>query len=107
MPEIQALEKLSPLGQHLKRRQFALRISQNEVAKILNVEPETITNWYYGRTFPEITDYAKIIAFLGYDPFPEDITTVSGMIKHFRKIKGMTFRQLATLTGFDEGSLRD
>jgi len=46
-----------------------LGITQEALAKQLNVCVETIQNWEHSRSIPAICYLAKLIGFLGYDPF--------------------------------------
>ena len=42
-------------GEHIKQRREKLNLSQKEVAKLLFVTRQTISNWENGRNFPDMS----------------------------------------------------
>jgi transcriptional regulator with XRE-family HTH domain len=67
-------ERLNTWGDHIRKRRLDLRIHQSEVAALVNATTSTVTNWEKNRTSPKLYLIAKIIEFLGYDPFPPKVT---------------------------------
>lgn len=82
-----------------------LKISQNEMARRIGVDPENIINWKLRGLQPRITFYPKIIAFLGYNPVQIDTNTIGGQIRKYRIEHGLSQEAFAKLTGLDESSI--
>ncbi len=99
------IENPHTVSEHLYNRQMELGISQNEMARRIGVKPENIIYWAKSKTTPMIKFIPKIIAFLGYNPFPVDDKSIGGQIKRYRMEKGLNFRKLAKVTGNDPGTL--
>ena len=57
------------LGEYLKKKRFGVGIRQSEAAQILGVSARSLSLWECDRLFPTAPYYARIIAYLGYDPF--------------------------------------
>ena len=69
---------------------------QQEVAKIIHVTTDTITNWELNRTKPNIEYIPNIISFLGYTP-----TTTTHPIKEYPIQRGLTQKELAKILNPD------
>ena len=48
--------------------------------------------------------YPRIIKFIGYDPFPEPVTTGEALLAHRRR-QGLSRKRLAAIIGIDEGTV--
>jgi transcriptional regulator with XRE-family HTH domain len=81
-------------------------LSQPDVAKILGVTPDTITNWELKRNEPTAKFAKLIIDFLGYFPFPFDNLPLGKQLYYARLITGKTQKQVAALIGCDSSTLR-
>jgi len=57
------------LGQHLKKKRFGAGIRQSEAARILGVSTRSLSLWECDRLFPTTSHHARIIKYMGYDPF--------------------------------------
>ena len=57
------------LGEHLKKKRFATGIRQSESARILGISERSLSLWECDRLLPTVPYHARIIAYLGYDPF--------------------------------------
>jgi len=57
------------LGQHLKKKRFGAGIRQSEAARMLGVSPRSLSLWECDRLFSTVPYHARIIAYMGYDPF--------------------------------------
>ena len=94
-------KELVTYGDHLKKRRLDLDLSQPEVAKMLKVQTDTITNWELNRNHPQINFLPRIISFLGYIPkFSTD-----NSIKRYRIEKGITQREMAKILKIDPATL--
>jgi len=103
--DTQYVENPQTLGEHLKNKQFELKISQNEMARRMSTNPENIISWCHSRTKPPISFYPKIIDFLEYNPFQVDDKSIGGQIKKHRMEHGLSHRKLSKVTGFDPATL--
>jgi transcriptional regulator with XRE-family HTH domain len=97
-------KELNTLGDHLRKRRLDLKLLQREVAEKIGVDEITIGNWERQRTQPEIRFIARIIKFLGYDPFPEP-ESFPERLKMYRLKMGLSQRKLAAKLGIDPGTL--
>ena len=61
-------KELITYGDHLRKKRLDLNLSQPQVAKIINVTTESITNWKLNRNEPNLNHIPKIILFLEYTP---------------------------------------
>ena len=76
-----------------------LKILQKDVARICGVTEDCITNWEKSRSNPQVQFFPHIINFLGYMPFEVDLTTLSGKLKAYRHINGLSQKQLGKILG--------
>jgi len=86
------------LGEHIRGRRRELGISQRHAAKDLGVNDWTVLNWEKGRTKPPIGAMPGILAWLGYDPFPQP-KTLSERMLGVRRVMGWTIAQAASRLG--------
>lgn len=92
------------LGEHLRRRRLDLALTQRTLAETFGVSTESIRMWERGLAVPLARHYAALVEFLGYDPQPVGVG-IGDRLSRLRRRLGLTYRELATLIGFDEGSL--
>jgi DNA-binding XRE family transcriptional regulator len=81
------------------------KLLQKDVAKILGVSEDCITNWEKNRSNPQIQFTPHIIQFLGYLPFSFDQTTLSGKLKTYRHVKGISQKKLGTMLNVDGATI--
>jgi len=62
-------KQLQTLGDHIRARRLDLGLLQKDVAEIIGVITDTITNWEKGRNQPMRSHYLKITKVLGYNTF--------------------------------------
>jgi len=93
-------KELKTYGDHLRTKRLDLNLSQPQVAKIINVTTDSITNWELNRNTPELYYMPKIISFLGYTP---DIYECP--VKKYRIEKGMSQKVLARILRIDPRTL--
>ncbi len=77
---------------------------QKDVAQQLAVIEWTYLMWEQDRTFPNIRKWPRVIGFLGYYPISKP-QTLSGRLKAFRRIRGLSIKELARQLGVYEGTL--
>jgi transcriptional regulator with XRE-family HTH domain len=92
------------VGDHLRARRMDLGLLQLDVASRLQMDVANIRNWERNKTMPETRFLPAIIAFLGYDPLPRP-TSLAEALRHARRAAGLSQRELANRTGFDQSSI--
>lgn len=91
---------LKTYGDHLRKKRLDLSLSQPQVAKIINVTPDTITNWELSKNEPTLTQIPKIISFLGYT-----LTSNENPIKQYRIQKCLNREEFVKYLGIDPTTL--
>jgi len=94
------------LGQHIRKRRLDVALLQRELAKKIGTDNQTIRNWEVDRTKPTHRHMPRVIEFLGYDPFPEPVN-LGQRLRGYRRVHGLTQRQLAKRLGIDPSTLAD
>jgi transcriptional regulator with XRE-family HTH domain len=99
-------ESPKTIGEHIRKRRPDLKLLQSDVVGIIGVSECTIFCWEKGLRESSTKCIPRIIDFLGYTPFecPGDIL---GRLSYFKRIKGLTFRELGELMGRDHRQLAD
>jgi transcriptional regulator with XRE-family HTH domain len=69
MPKLQPAE-LKAISE-LRKRRLQLRILQSEAARKLRVSTVTLSRWERDTVYPTWPQQAKVIEYLGYDPFTD------------------------------------
>ena len=85
-------KELKTYGDHLRKKRLDLGLSQPQVAKIINVTPDSITNWELNRGKPILTLIPKIISFLGYSP-----KIIENPIKNYSIQNGLSQKEFARI----------
>ena len=93
-------KELNTYGDHIRKKRLDLNLNQPQVAKLMNVTTDTITNWELNRGNPTLTYIPKIISFLGYTPISEE-----NRIKQYRIEKGLTQKELSKILNIDPTTL--
>lgn len=99
------IENPKTIGEHLKKRRLGLKLLQKDLASILGVTEDCITNWENNRNEPQISYHPKVISFLGYNPFPVENETMGGRVRAYRIIHGLTQEDLAVIVGVNESTI--
>lgn len=93
-------KELITYGDHLRKKRLDLSLYQPQVAKIINVTTDSITNWELNRNTPELSYIPKIISFLEYAP-----EIIANPIKKYRLEKGISQKELAKILEIDPTTL--
>lgn len=93
------------LGEKLRNRRIELGLLQSEVAVIFKTSPESIYLWEKDRVRPSITQYPKVIEYLGYFPFEIDTNMFSGQLKRYRYEHGLSQEKMAEYLDIDESTV--
>jgi transcriptional regulator with XRE-family HTH domain len=101
-PEIAALEG-DALGIQLKRRRLELGLRQKDACSMLGIGENTLVDWERGQSHPMVQHFPRIIAFLGYEPWPEPQALAEELLAERRR-RGLTAKAAALLVDADEGT---
>ena len=84
-----------------------LRLRARDVARQLAANPDTVKNWEVGNTAPALWFVPRLIRFLGYIPVDTtgDSLPLSDRLKTFRRVRGLSQKQLAAMLGVDPSTL--
>ena len=93
-------KELKTYGDHLRKKRLDLNLSQPQVAKIINVTTDSITNWELNRGKPILSLIPKIISFLGYIPSINE-----NSIKSYRIQNGLSQKEFARILEIDPTTL--
>ncbi len=98
-------DKLSTLGDHLRKIRLDRGLTQLDVARILNVTSDTIYKWE-SNLFPPLPKHSNnIMIFLGYVPFEESYQKFHELIRAARIQKGDNLKEAALKIGCDPTAL--
>ena len=97
---------LNTLGDHLRKVRLDRRLSQLEVARVLNVSETMVTAWELSRNMPTAKFAKAIIEFLGYIPFEVEGSSIGKQLYYARLISGKTQAEVSKEIGVDETTLR-
>jgi DNA-binding XRE family transcriptional regulator len=93
------------LGEYLRNRRMEMHLLQKDVAERFNVSEDCITYWENGRSKPQVQFYPKIIAFLGFNPFATDVSTLGGRIRQYRYKRGLSHKALGSLLNVNASTI--
>jgi len=94
------------LGEHIRKRRLEQNLFQKDVARIIGVEETSIYNWEKNLSTPSIKYIPKIIEFLGYNPEIFSQKTWGEKLIYYRKIHGLSQKQMAQKLNLDQTTLR-
>lgn len=89
------------LGEHILKRRLFLKLSQPQLAKLLEVAAETVLNWELNYRKPGINHIRKLIQFLGYDPALPNPSSIAELLLAKRRLLGWTQKVAAQNLGVD------
>jgi DNA-binding XRE family transcriptional regulator len=83
-----------------------LGLLQREAAIRIGASVDTILGWEIGGRHPAIRHWPAILAFLGYDPLPDPLSTAD-RLRTARRRRGWSQRELARQLGVDPTAVAD
>jgi DNA-binding transcriptional regulator YiaG len=93
------------IGDHIRRKRIELGILQKDVAYELNVSEDTVTYWENNRAKPMINHMPAIIRFLKFIPLTINRESLSGKIKWYRYIHGLSYKAFGKLLQTDASTV--
>lgn len=91
------------LGEHLKRKRLQDGLLQRVAAEQIGACHTAYLQWETDQNLPFVRYYPAIIAFLGYEPWPEATCRQEQLIQ-FRQRRGWSIRQAARAADVDAGT---
>ncbi|HZS03786.1 MAG TPA: helix-turn-helix domain-containing protein [Blastocatellia bacterium] len=92
--------ELRTLGDWVRKRRSDRRLTQWQVAEIIGVAEDTVTNWELNHTEPDVRHLPRVIEFIGYCPYVPTHSPVE-RLKQVRRALGFTQKELAKVLGMD------
>ena len=80
--------ELRTIGDHIRKRRLDLGLRQKDLAELLGVNVNTVTNWELGRSQPVLPAIPRLIQFLGHSPFPKP-KSFSERLKGYPRLHGL------------------
>jgi len=99
-------EKPQTIGEYIRKVRMDKQLFQEDIALLIGVSTDCITNWENGRANPQIQYMPKILEFLGFMPLEIDEYTLSGMIKSYRVKNGLSHKKMGDVLGVDASTIR-
>jgi len=78
---------------------------QKDIATIIGITEDCVTNWENNRNIPQIQFMPKIIKFLGYNPNQCESITLGQKIKKFRVVNGLSLKKFGKLFNVDDSTV--
>lgn len=98
------MENPQTIGEHLKRERQLRKMFQRDVARELGINQWTLIGWEKDtKQISQPSFFPRVIAWLGYDPFPIP-KTEGEELRQARLRRGLTTRQAAKGAGVDQGT---
>lgn len=101
------LEENSHIGLHILKKRLELGNTQKNVATLLGVKKETLWHWENEKKVPRQIYSAKIIKFLGYNPYVFKTGTIGEQVRTYRLLHCYTLQKFADLMGVHECTIVD
>jgi transcriptional regulator with XRE-family HTH domain len=92
-------------GDWIRARRIDLDLTKRQLSLNLNVSDITIYLWEHNQGQPSIAQIPNVIEFLGRDPFAKEPEKLGDRIREYRRVHGLTQKNLAALIGVDQTTL--
>lgn len=99
------IQEPKTLGEHILKNRLEKGLFQEDVAALIGVTSNSITNWELNHNQPDLRFYPSIIKFLGYNPFELKTLTLCDRIQTYRILHGMSQEKLADKLGINESTV--
>ncbi|MDR3402012.1 MAG: helix-turn-helix transcriptional regulator [Chthoniobacter sp.] len=88
----------------IRKCRLDLGLLQREAAAQIGCDTDTVTNWEKGRSTPDLKHVAKVVEFLGFNPF-ELGDSLGERLASFRRERSMSRKDFARQIGVDPSTL--
>ena len=92
------------LGDHILTKSLRLGVRHGEVARQLGVDRHVLWGWVSNRKEVHLKFIPRVLAWLGYDPFPEP-ESFGGRLRKCRMTAGLSQEALGKLLGIRAGTI--
>lgn len=99
-------KELVSIGDYIRKERLDRNLSQSQVARMLDITTDTVTNWELNRNTPQVSYYPRIILFLGVFPFEKPETNLGNRVWNYRYRNGLSYKKLAKNIGIDEVTIK-
>jgi len=99
------IQEPKTLGDYILNARIDKRFEQKEVAALIGVTENTISNWELNLYKPDIQFYPNIFKFIECIPFELKTDTLGDQIRTFRILNGMSQEKLASELGINESTV--
>jgi len=82
-----------------------LKLTKRQLSLNLNVSDVTVYLWEKNKVQPSLAQIPKIIEFLGRDPFEKETKNLAEKLKEYRRVNGLSQKELAAQLGIDPTTL--
>ena len=106
LPTIRLPNPPLTLGEHLLVARYNRGFRQQDVARDLNVDEISVTNWETGKHQPEVRFLPRIYVWLGFCPVTPGPITFGQRVRRCREGVGLSRQALAERLGRDNNTLR-
>lgn len=93
------------IGEHLRKKRLEQGLLQEDVAKLIGVTTDCITNWENNRGIPQVQFMPAIVKFIGFVPLEIDDGTLCGQILLYRNMHGLSHKKLGKIIGVDASTI--
>jgi len=94
------------LGDFIRVKRVESLQLQSEVARIIGVTEDTITNWETNRFVPQINLYPAIFQYLGYNPFQHETESIGGKVRQVRNCLGLSYEAAGEVFAVHASTIR-
>lgn len=94
------------LGDFIRAKRVESLQLQSQVALIIGVSEDTITNWETNRFVPQINLYPPIFQYLGGYPFTHETETIGGKVKQLRNCLGLSYEAAGEVFAVNASTVR-
>ncbi|MGE0129490.1 MAG: helix-turn-helix domain-containing protein [Blastocatellales bacterium] len=96
-------KELNTLGDWIRKTRLDQGLFQEQVAQMLGVTEQSVTNWELHYNEPEALHIPRIIEFIGYCPY-DPTTNLIDRVETIRRAFGLTQEQFSRILKVDESS---
>ena len=96
--------ELNTLGDHIRAARLDRGLFQKDVAELVGVCTDTVTNWEKNRSNPDLRARPNVIDFLGYDPRLSD-QSMATQLTSLPRARGLSQKELAKIMQIDPSTL--
>ena len=94
------------LGEHIRKARIERGLQQGVIVRQMGLSKDCLSLWETGAIQPTVSQYPKIIEFLGYYPFAHETETTAGKLRQVINCNGWSHARCARELGLDGGTVK-